>query len=72
MTPANTKDGLLAVEGGTDLHFVMHLCRVVNPALESRFSRLDCHGRQGVLDAVGVLINSPNFAAVGFFAGCGQ
>ena len=39
MTPvnANANAGLLAVEGLTDHHFVLHLCRKANPALNRGF-----------------------------------
>ena len=68
MTPAvvNANAGLLAVEGLTDHHFVLHLCRKANPALETRFSCRDYRGRQGVLNAVRGLVNSPGHTAVGF------
>ena len=68
MTPvnANANAGLLAVEGMTDHHFVLHLCRKANPALETRFSCRDCRGQQGVLNAVRGLVNSPEYTAVGF------
>ena len=66
MVPANANVGLLAVEGLTDHHFVLHLCRMANPALETRFSCRDYQGRQGVLNAVRGLVNSPGYTAVGF------
>ena len=39
---------------------------MANPGLETRFSRQDYQGRQGVLEAVRVLVNSPSLAPVGF------
>ena len=68
MTSANTNPttGLLVVEGQSDEHVVLHLCRRVSPELGAKFSLRDAKGLSGLLNSVRGYVNQQDLSAVGF------
>ena len=57
---------LLVLEGTSDQHAVLHLCRSARPGLEAIFTSLDARGFQGVLGTVPIYVNQEGMIAVGF------
>ena len=57
---------LLVVEGASDRHAILHLCRVARPGLETIFTRLEASGFQGVLGTVTGYVKQDGMIAVGF------
>ena len=57
---------LLVVEGTSDQHAVLHLCRTARPGLETIFTTLAASGFQGVLGTVPIYVNQEGMTAVGF------
>ena len=68
MTSSHTSStsGLLVVEGQSDLHLVLHLCKKSCPALEANFNLHDAKGLPGLLASIRGFVNSPTLSAVGF------
>ena len=57
---------LLVVEGTSDQHAVLHLCRSARPGLERAFEFHDAKSFQGVLNTVIGYVNEGAMIAVGF------
>lgn len=57
---------VLVVEGVSDQHAVLHLCRTAQPGLEATFNCLAANGFQGVLGTVPIYVNQEGMLAVGF------
>lgn len=57
---------LLVVEGTSDQHAVLHLCRSARPGLERAFEFHDAKSFQGVLNTVIGYVNEEAMIAVGF------
>ena len=58
--------GLLVVEGQTDQHLVLHLCRQADPELGNRFDFHNAQGFTGVINSVRNFVNQPGLTGVGF------
>lgn len=63
---AGAPTGLLVVEGQTDQHLVLHLCRQADPELGNRFDFHNAQGLNGVINSVRNLVNQPGLTGVGF------
>ena len=71
MIPAissNSATGRLVVEGQTDQHFVLHLCKHIRPDLEAKFRCHDAKGFQGLLGTIPGFIKQQSLTSVGFLA----
>lgn len=68
MTSANTNPTrkVLVVEGQTDQHFVLHLCKLAEPELGEKFSYHDSKGFQGLLATIRGFVNQQDLSALGF------
>ena len=63
---AGAATGLLVVEGQTDQHLILHLCRQADPELGNRFDFHNAQGLTGVINSVRNLVNQPGLTGVGF------
>ena len=61
--PSDTLDCVLLVEGGDDLHMVMHICNRKQPVGE--FQILNKEGVRQLLDSIGLEVRQPGREAIG-------